>query len=70
MAQGIHDGNAWGYFSHDQSPSRAYRWGEDGPGGISDDKQRLGRSWGISTAVGRLRTPDRVPAGGRVEATS
>ena len=29
------------YFSHDQSRSRAYRWGEDGLAGISDDKQRL-----------------------------
>src|SRR6188768_2212667 len=35
------DGNAWAYFSHDQSRSRAYRWGEDGLGGICDDKQRL-----------------------------
>jgi hypothetical protein len=35
------DGNAWNYFSHDQSRSRAYRWGEDGLGGISDEKQRL-----------------------------
>ena len=35
------DGNAWDYFTHDQSRSRAYRWGEDGIGGISDDKQRL-----------------------------
>jgi hypothetical protein len=35
------DGNAWDYFSHDQSRSRAYHWGEDGLGGISDDKQRL-----------------------------
>lgn len=35
------DGNAWDYFSHDQSRSRAYRWGEDGLGGISDEKQRL-----------------------------
>jgi hypothetical protein len=35
------DGNAWSYFSHDQSRSRAYRWGEDGLGGISDDKQHL-----------------------------
>ncbi len=35
------DGNAWNYFSHDQSRSRAYRWGEDGLAGISDDKQRL-----------------------------
>ena len=35
------DGNAWDYFSHDQSRSRAYRWGEDGMAGISDDKQQL-----------------------------
>jgi len=35
------DGNAWDYFSHDQARSRAYRWGEDGIGGISDEKQRL-----------------------------
>jgi len=34
-------GDAWSYFSHDQARSRAYRWGEDGLGGISDDKQRL-----------------------------
>lgn len=35
------DGNAWDYFSHDQARSRTYRWGEDGLGGISDEKQRL-----------------------------
>src|SRR3989475_3269143 len=35
------DGNAWAYFTHDQARSRAYRWGEDGLAGISDDKQRL-----------------------------
>jgi hypothetical protein len=35
------NGAAWDYFSHDQSRSRAYRWGEDGIGGISDDKQLL-----------------------------
>src|SRR3954467_9702821 len=35
------DGNAWAYFSHDQSRSRAYRWGEDGLAGISDDQQQL-----------------------------
>lgn len=34
-------GNAWDYFSHDHARSRAYRWGEDGLGGISDEKQRL-----------------------------
>ena len=35
------DGNAWDYFSHDQARSRAYKWGEDGLGGISDSRQRL-----------------------------
>jgi Glycosyl hydrolase family 63 C-terminal domain len=35
------DGNAWSYFTHDQSRSRAYRWGEDGLAGISDDEQQL-----------------------------
>jgi hypothetical protein len=35
------DGSAWDYFTHDQSRSRAYRWGEDGLAGICDDKQRL-----------------------------
>ena len=35
------DGNAWDYFTHDQARSRAYRWGEDGIAGISDDQQRL-----------------------------
>src|SRR3954462_13560793 len=34
-------GDAWNYFTHDQSRSRAYRSGEDGLGGISDDGQRL-----------------------------
>ena len=35
------DGDAWSYFSHDQSRSRAYHWGEDGLAGISDDQQQL-----------------------------
>jgi hypothetical protein len=34
-------GDAWSYFTHDQARSRAYRWGEDGIAGISDDKSRL-----------------------------
>src|SRR5215468_8652795 len=34
-------GNAWDYFPHDQARSRAYRWGEDGLAGISDDQQFL-----------------------------
>ncbi|XHH10628.1 MAG: glucosidase [Candidatus Bathyarchaeia archaeon] len=35
------DGAAWDYFSHDQSRSRAYHWGEDGIAGICDDKQYI-----------------------------
>jgi hypothetical protein len=34
-------GNAWEAFSHDAARSRAYRWGEDGIFGISDDQQIL-----------------------------
>ena len=34
-------GDAWNYFSHDHARSRAYRWGEDGLAGISDDRQLL-----------------------------
>ncbi|MBI2411720.1 MAG: glucosidase [Deltaproteobacteria bacterium] len=34
-------GTAWEDFSHDQARSRAYRWNEDGMGGISDKEQRL-----------------------------
>ena len=35
------DGNAWKHFTHDQARSRAYRWGEDGIAGISDQDQLL-----------------------------
>ncbi len=35
------NGDAWNYFSHDQARSRAYRWGEDGLAGISDEHQHL-----------------------------
>jgi hypothetical protein len=35
------DGDAWGYFPHDQARSRAYRWGEDGLLGITDRECRL-----------------------------
>jgi Glycosyl hydrolase family 63 C-terminal domain len=34
-------GDAWNFFTHEQARSRAYRWGEDGIAGISDDKQHL-----------------------------
>ncbi len=34
-------GDAWNYFTHEQSRSRAYRWGEDGIAGICDERQRM-----------------------------
>src|SRR5690625_842243 len=34
-------GTAWEDFDHDQARSRAYRWSEDGMGGICDEQQRL-----------------------------
>jgi len=34
-------GDAWGYLTHDHARSRAYRWGEDGIAGVSDERQRL-----------------------------
>src|SRR3989454_5200636 len=35
------NGDAWNYFPHDHARSRAYRWNEEGIGGISDHKGRL-----------------------------
>lgn len=35
------NGDAWNYLTHDMSRSRAYRWGEDGIAGISDEQQRI-----------------------------
>jgi Glycosyl hydrolase family 63 C-terminal domain len=35
------EGNAWRYFPHDEARSRAYRWNEDGLGGICDRFQYL-----------------------------
>jgi hypothetical protein len=34
-------GSAWDYLPHDHARSRAYRWGEDGIAGFSDDQQYL-----------------------------
>ena len=53
------DGNAWDYFTHDQSRSRAYRWGEDGMAGISDDKQQL--CFALALWNGRDPDPERAP---------
>ena len=35
------NGDAWGYTTHEMARSKAWRWGEEGIGGISDDKQLL-----------------------------
>ncbi len=35
------NGDVWNHFPHSQSGARAYRWGEDGLAGISDDRQLL-----------------------------
>lgn len=35
------EGEAWKYFTHEQARSRAYRWSEDGIGGLSDRNQYL-----------------------------
>src|SRR5262252_6303091 len=35
------NGDAWNYFTHDHARYRAYRWGEDGLAGISDNRQLL-----------------------------
>lgn len=35
------DGHAWEYLPHSHARSRAYRWGEDGIAGFSDDQQHL-----------------------------
>ena len=35
------NGDAWNYLPHDHARSRAYRWGEDGIGGISDRHQHI-----------------------------
>ncbi|PJJ60853.1 MGH1-like glycoside hydrolase domain-containing protein [Hymenobacter chitinivorans] len=48
------DGNAWDYISHEMARSKAYRWGEEGIGGISDDQQLL------CFAVGLWNGQDRI----------
>ncbi|MBX9852998.1 MAG: glucosidase, partial [Cytophagaceae bacterium] len=34
-------GSAWEFVTHDNARSKAYRWGEEGIGGISDDHQNI-----------------------------
>ncbi|MBC7804590.1 MAG: glucosidase [Akkermansiaceae bacterium] len=45
------DGSAWDYFPHDHARSRAYRWNEDGLGGISDIRQDLCFAVGLWNGV-------------------
>jgi len=40
-------GTAWEFFPHDHARSRAYRWGEDGLGGISDRHQKICLAFGL-----------------------
>ncbi len=47
------DGNAWSYLPHDHARSRAYRWGEDGIAGFTDDRLR----WCLSLALWNGRDP-------------
>ena len=35
------NGDAWGYLKHEEAPSHAYRWGEDGLLGFTDRVARL-----------------------------
>jgi len=35
------NGDAWNFFTHDHARSRTYHWGEDGLGGICDERQVL-----------------------------
>jgi hypothetical protein len=47
------DGDAWTYFPHGHARSRAYRWGEDGIAGFTDDRLR----WCLSLALWNGRDP-------------
>ena len=53
------DGNAWDSFPFEMSHLRAYRWGEDGILGISDNHQRL--CFAPAFWNGRDRDPERAP---------
>ncbi|MDR3533665.1 MAG: glucosidase [Rhodopila sp.] len=46
-------GDAWNYFPHEHARSRAYRWGEDGIAGFTDDRLR----WCLSLGLWNGRDP-------------
>lgn len=58
-------GTAWEYFDHDQARSRAYRWNEDGLGGICDEKQRI--CFALSLWNGRCYPVTRLSSGAMQE---
>jgi hypothetical protein len=45
------DGNAWDFITHDMARGYAYRWGEEGLAGLSDDQQQLCFSVGLWNGV-------------------
>ncbi|KAF8585999.1 hypothetical protein K439DRAFT_1342009 [Ramaria rubella] len=45
------NGDAWSHFPHAHARSRAYRWGEDGLAGISDNRQRLCFALGLWNGI-------------------
>src|SRR5438132_8706975 len=55
-----HDGSAWDYFPHDHARSRAYRWGEDGIGGDSEDEAFVCFSVGPGNGRGSILKEGRV----------
>ena len=67
------NGKAWDYFPHDHFRSRAYRWGEDGILGISDNHQRLcfapsqpSEPWSAGRSSDRLGTARTRPGALRI----
>lgn len=44
-------GDAWGYLTHEDARSTAYRWNEDGLAGICDEQQRLCLTWSFWNGV-------------------
>src|SRR5207248_2306230 len=67
------NGDAWESLPHDHARSRAYRWGEDGIGGISDNHGRLCFAlalWNGRDAILKERLFGLTGAEGRTDAPS
>ncbi|KAK0528509.1 hypothetical protein OC835_004630 [Tilletia horrida] len=48
------NGDAWSHFPHEHARSRAFRWGEDGIAGLSDNHGRLGFSLALWNGKDRM----------------